>query len=366
MRTESSWLVVYCPRIARQGDSSETNNLQGHKQSLRSPLLKQTMASAPAMQPLIPKGPEPAKDFYHFPDFPPELRLRIWELAYDAVPDTLVYQFALVVEPAPGTHDGDETFDFMEYFLVPMDEVRDLTRELRSLRRVNKESRHESVRLFDSCLHLNQTKQGETSSSCPPIDIPWKSHQNYLCLKSQNVVAGFDKKDNMAFIEQAFENVRLLAFGVDASLSLLLTFTADGANLADLITCCPNVQHVALVSDLLMYDGMKNLFDRIRSGFRVSFWDDWVGRVEEGVISPYEESKNYDMGDHWIVLKMLRILLPGVCKTKPEHALLSRVVYGMIFRTRKNWRCMLRDDESLGDLRGDGSTEESSEGSDDA
>lgn len=324
------------------------------------------MASAPAIQPLIPNETEPAKDFYYFPGLPLELRLRIWEMAYDAIPDTLVYQFGLVVNPPPGTHDGDETLDFMEHFLIPLDEVRDLTRDLRSLRRVNKESRHESGRLFDSCLHLNQTKQGETSSSCPPIDIPWKSHQNYLCLNSQNVVASFDKKDNMAFIEQAFENIRLLAFGVDVSLSLLLAFPADGAKLVDLITCCPNVQHVALVSDLLMHGGINSSFNSVRSSFRISFWDDWVGRVEEGVISPFEESKDYDMGDHWVFLEMLRVVLPGVYKTKPEHALLSRVVYGMIFRTKENLGCMLRDDESLGDLRSDMSTEESSEGSDDA
>ncbi|KAK2598407.1 hypothetical protein N8I77_011827 [Diaporthe amygdali] len=293
------------------------------------------MASAMAIQPLIPNGTEPAKDFHHFPKLPPELRLRIWGMAYDAIPDTLVYQFDLVVKPPPRTHDGDETFDFMEYFLFPSEEVRDLTRDLRSLRKVNKESRHESERLFDSCLHLNQTKQGETSRSFPPISIPWKRDQNYLCLKSQNVVAGFDRKNDMAFIEQAFENVRLLAFGVDDSLWRLLASAAGVTSLAGLITCCPNVQHVALVSDLLMYDGMNSSFDMIRAGFGASFWDDWVGRVKEGVISHYEESKNYDMGDHWFVFKMLRVLLPGVCKTKPEHALLSRVVYGMIFRTRK-------------------------------
>lgn len=109
------------------------------------------MASAIGTSTLDLCGLGPLQDFHLFPRLPPEIRIQIWKMAYDAIPDTKVYRFHLRFSFIPdleiSSDDGEETPE-PQAFVVPLEEVRHLTRELRNLKRVNTESRCEAERMF--------------------------------------------------------------------------------------------------------------------------------------------------------------------------------------------------------------------------
>lgn len=317
------------------------------------------MASVIDNPPLNPHGAEPPKDFPRFPDLPPELRIRIWQMAYDAIPDTVVYRFQLQFSIIPESEmsDDEEETEQPQAFLTPLKEVRDLTHDLRSLRRVNTESRYEGERLFDSCLRLNQTEEGGTSDLCPPINLPWKNDLNFFCfvnLTESDLACLEAASTNL--IAHVFKTVRLLGLGIDRGLEYGLAESEDYDDFAGFILLFPQIQHVALVSDLLMSEAdLDNIDDDIRYSYALSCWDDWAGRVHEDVIgSCIEDPKVVTKEEHLTSLEEFAGRMRYYDDTHSESGgVLWEIGYGMIFRTKEDFGYLLLDDETLEELIGE-------------
>lgn len=325
------------------------------------------MSSAITAAPLNPSGAEPTEEFHCFPELPAELRIRIWQMAYDAIPDTLVYRFRLDFSPI----SDDELSEFegsdvteSEAFVVPLEEVRDLTRDLRSLRSVNTECRHEGEPLFDNCLRLNQTEQGGTTDLCPPISLPWKGYRNFFCLVGATELDMIRAEQaNTTLIDQIFKTVQLLGFGVDRALDngLYGYDSTDFAVYGGFILRFTQIRHVALVSDQLMSEtDLDGIGDDIRSCFTLSCWDDWYGRVHEDIIDSHcENPKLITKEDHLRVLDNF-----AADMITSEHIFgtekLGGINYNMIFRTQDNLDFLLWEDDLLDTMLSDDSSDDAS------
>lgn len=320
---------------------------------------KRRMSSSIATPHLNLSGGEPIKDFHRFPHLPAELRIRVWQMAYNSIPDTLVYRFELKSSRIPIFGPDDFVIELPasaithEAYLVPSEEVKDLTRELRSLRRVNMECRHEGERLFDNCLRLNQTKQGDTTDLHPPISLPWTGSRNFFCLVD---VSEYDmpcRRTSTRFIDQIFNTVQLLGFGMDRRhrLGLYRSPSLDCELFAGFISKFTQIRHVSLVSDKLMSgDDLYDIDDDVRSSFSLSCWDDWLGRVHEDVIGTHHDNnKIVTVDDH---LKALDSFVAAMLESGRFLGLdvISDIAYGMIFRTRENLDFLLWDSDLLDEL----------------
>lgn len=297
------------------------------------------------------RGGEAIKDFHCFPDLPPELRIRIWQMAYDALPNTLVYRFRLDFSPNPEFHDGEATPEMQASF-VPSKEVRNLTSELRNLRRVNTECRHEGEHLFDNCLRLNQTEQGGTTAFCPPISLPWSATSNCFCLVGLNdETMAWLEDASTTLVDNAFKTVQLL--GIEINREFEYGFAISDEDLAELILHFSQIKVVALVSDMLMLEAdLENIEDEIRSSYPLYCWNDWVGRVDDEVLgSQCEEPKISTKDDHLEAMEGFENSMRGYAYWNPGVAdMLDDVAYGMIFRTKEELCHLLLDDEFLGEL----------------
>lgn len=317
------------------------------------------MSSAITAPPLNPNGAETTKEFHCFPALPAELRIRIWQMAYDTIPDTLVYRFRLKFSSIPGPEMSDKEAEagITQAFLVPLEEVRDLTRELRSLRRVNREARYEGESSFDGSLRLNQTEQGGTTDLCPPINLPWKANQNFFCLVDFDAfVTDCLNGVSTVLIDQIFSTVRLLGFSIDRTLKYGFESFDNYGEFAGFISRFTKVHHVALVSDRLMAEAdLENISDGLRSTFTLSCWDDWVGRVQEDVIGPHcEKPKIVTKEEHLAALETFVLSMFYLAETHPEtRGRLWDIGYGMIFRAKHELGYLLLDDLTLGELLGE-------------
>lgn len=280
-------------------------------------------------------------------------------MAYDAIPNTLVYRFRLKFSPTPDIElsDDEKETEIPQAFVEPLEEVKDLTRELRSLRKVNRESRYEGESLFDSCLRLNQTEQGDTTDLYPPISLPWKHNPSFFCF------VGLDELDleylvkaSTTFIAQVFSTVRLLGIGVDRTLEDGIPDFDEYSEIAEFILLFSEIHHVALVSDRLMSEAdLEYIDDDIRSAFTLSCWNDWAGRVQEDVIgSQCHKPKIVTKEEHLGALETFAdcMLYYGENNSKTAGMLLE-IAYGMIFRTKEELGYLLLDDETLGELLGE-------------
>lgn len=281
-------------------------------------------------------------------------------MAYDAIPNTFVYRFRLKFSPTPDIElsDDEEETEIPQAFVEPLEEVKDLTRELRSLRKVNRESRYEGESLFDSCLRLNQTEQGDTTDLYPPISLPWKHNTSFFCFVGLNE---FDleylEEASRVFISQIFSTVRLLGFGVDRALKDgITTHYVDYNAFAEFILLFSEIHHVALVSDRLMSEAdLEYINDDIRSSFTLSCWDDWVGRVHEDVIGSHcHEPKIVTKDEHLEALESFAGSMLYYGDTYSESASeLWNIGYGMIFRAEEDFGYLLLDDWTMGELLGE-------------
>lgn len=292
-------------------------------------------------------GGEPSKDFPRFPDLPPELRIKIWQMAYDVIPDTLVYRFQLQFSLIPDSEmsDDEEETEEPQAFLAPLKEVRDLTRDLRRLRRVNTESRYEGERLFDSYLRLNQTEEGGTKDVCSPINLPWKSDRNFFCFVNLTE-SDLERLDQAStnLIAHVFKTVRLLGIGITSRLEDGPNDTEEYSDIAQFILRFPQIQQVALVSDKLMSKvDLENINDNLRSNFALSCWDDWVGRVQEDVIGSHCHSTEIDTGrEHMEALYAFADSMLHYGETHTQSAgVLLETSYGMIFRAKEDFGYLL-------------------------
>jgi hypothetical protein len=308
------------------------------------------MALPVATSPLDTSEGEVTKGFHSFPDLPAELRIRIWQMAYDALPDTLVYRFRLKFSFIQESEEPAKP----QAYLVPLEEVGYLTSELRSLQRVNTESRHEGERLFGSCLRFNQTEKGEATDLCPPINLPWKGTRNFFCF------VGLDEPDvacllkaNTALIDQVFSTVELLGLGLDRAIEVDIDYYFD---FAEFILLLPKIRHASVVSDLLMSEAdLDNIDEDTRSNFTLSSWNDWVGRVPEDVITSHcEYPKVVTKNQHLDAVSDFTeaMIHYGDTIREPAGALLG-VDYGMIFRTEENLDFLLWDVDLLEQLFSD-------------
>lgn len=292
-------------------------------------------------------------------------------MAYDAVPDTLVYRFELkfFLEPNLELSDAPTEAKELHACLVPLEELKGLTRDVRNLRRISTESRHEGERLFNDCLCLNQTEQGATTHAFPPIRLPWKADRNFLCIfgMDETVIERLGEASTV-LIAQALKTVRLLGFSMDRTREYGLGILDDYEALAKFILLFREVQRVVLVSDRLTnYAELERLDDEFRSSFKLSTWYDWVGRVDEAVINTYparhredydsENGSDYEsdgdvkvdsMGEHLLILERFCFGMMGYeISHIRDLEFFSRIDYGMIFRTVDDWDVLLWDDESL-------------------
>lgn len=290
-------------------------------------------------------GGEPTKEFYRFPDLPAELRIRVWQVAYNSIPDTLVYRFQLNIASIPILGPDEFVAELpasalvREAYLVPSEEVKDLTRELRSLRRVNTECRHEGERLFDNCLRLNQTEQGDTTDLHPPISLPWKGSRNFFCLFDVSEIELGFVGTSTRFIDQIFNTVQLLGFGMDRRHRLGLDRCPSlvGAHFVGFISKFTQIRNVSLVSDKLMSEeDLYDINDGWRSSYTLSSWDDWFGRVHEDVIGThYHDPRIVTVDDHLEALYSFEdAMLEGDAFF--GQGVVSDIAYGMIFRTQEN------------------------------
>lgn len=305
-----------------------------------------------------------ADEFHCFPNLPSELLLRIWQMAYDTIPNMELYRFRLEFRPSYFVGLDDDEFEKLEdtgeqqseAFLVPLGEVSDLTRDLRNLRRINAESRYESQRLFDSYLRLNQTHQGWISDSetCVPINLPWKADRNFFCLVAPTSDELSDLNEaSTSLIDQVFETVRLLGFGIDREDELGLDFFQEYEDFAQFILRFQNIHHVALVSDLLMAESdLDDIDNSHRSVLCFSSWYDWVGRVDENVMeSRCEHAELVTKEDHIESLQSFVFTMWEYGETHPESAkVLDTLRYGMLFKTKEDLDFLLYDDEFLAEL----------------
>ncbi|KAG6368624.1 hypothetical protein INS49_002837 [Diaporthe citri] len=317
------------------------------------------MSSAITIPLPIPSGGEPIKEFHRFPDLPPEIRIRIWQMAYDAIPDTLVYRFRLEFSSIPDSElsDDEEETEVPQAFFAPLKEVKYLTREVRSLRKVNRESRYEGESLFDGCLRLNQTEQGGTTDLCPPINLPWKGNRSVFCFVGLNE---FDlvclEQASWVFIAQVFSTVRLLGLGLDRESEDGITADGDYHEFAEFILLFQEIHEVALVSDRLMSEAdLDYIDDDIRSSFTLSCWDDWVGRVHEDVIGSHcHEPKIVTKDEHLEAMEVFAGSMFHYGEIHSESAsMLLEIVFGMIFRTKEDYGYLLLDDETMEELLGE-------------
>lgn len=318
------------------------------------------MSSAITTPPLNPNGGEPTKEFHCFPELPAELRVCVWQMAYDAIPNTLVYRFRLEFSSTPDYEMSDDEgeAEVPQAFFVPLDEVRHLTRELRSLRRVNREARYEGESLFDGSLRLNQTEQGGTTDLYPPINLPWKANQNFFCFVDLDefVLECLDRASTV-FIDQVFTTVRMLGLDMDSAIDFGIEAIDGYSSFAEFILLFTEVHYVALVGDRLMSEAeLENIDDELRSTFTLSCWDDWVGRVQEDVIGyRFNDPRVVTKEQHLEVLEFFTDYMP-LCfsRFQSESAgWLSELGYGMIFRTKEDLDYLLLDDFTLGELFGE-------------
>lgn len=303
-------------------------------------------------------GGEPTKEFYRFPDLPAELRIRVWQMAYNSIPDTLVYRFQLnfgstpILGPDEFVAELPASALVREAYLVPSEEVKDLTRELRSLRRVNTECRHEGERLFDNCLRLNQTEQGDTTDLHPPISLPWKGSRNFFCLFDVSEIELRFVGTSTRFIDQIFNTVQLLGFGMDRRHRLGLDRCPSLVceNFVGFISKFTQIRNVSLVSDKLMSEeDLHDIDNEVRSSFTLSSWDDWFGRVHEDVIGThYHDPRIVTVDDHLTALdSFVDAILEGGAffgldvVSDAAYDLVINIAYGMIFRTRENMDFLL-------------------------
>lgn len=277
-------------------------------------------------------------------------------MAYNAIPDTLVYRFQLQFSLIPDSEmsDDEEETEEPQAFLAPLKEVRDLTRDLRSLRRVNTESRYEGERVFDSCLRLNQTEEGGTSDLCRPINLPWKNTWNFFCFVNltESDLECLERAST-SLIAHVFKTVRFLGLGINRGIEGGLEYTEDYSAFAKFILRFPQIQQVALVSDQLMSEAdLDNINDEIRYTFALSCWIDWVGRVQEDVIGSHCHATEIDTREeHLEALEAFADSMLHYGETHSESAgLLWDTAYGMIFRTKEDFGYLLLDDETLEEL----------------
>lgn len=317
------------------------------------------MSSAITTPPPNPVGGETPKEFHFFPELPAELRVRIWQMAYDAIPNTLVYRFRLEFSSTPSSSliSESEEAEVPQAFLVPLDEMRHLTRELRSLRRVNREARHEGESLFDGSLRLNQTEQGGTTDLYPPINLPWKANQNFFCFVNLDgsVLRCLDRASRV-LIDQAFTTVRMLGLGMDSAVDFGIEALSGSSSFTEFILLFTEVHDVALVGDRLWSKAeLQNIDDELRSTFTLSCWDDWVGRVQEDVFgSHFNDPRIVTKEQHLEIMEFFyEYMLPCFSGVQSESSgWLSEIGYGMIFRTKKDLDYLLLDDFTLGELLG--------------
>ena len=314
------------------------------------------MASTTATSTLDSTEAGTIKDFHWFPQLPPELRIRIWRMAYDAIPETLVYRFRLRFSFLPDldSTDDEEGTTEPQAFLEPLEEVKYLTRELRSLRRVNTECRYEGERLFDGCLRLNQTEQGNATDIYPPINLPWKDDETFFCfvdLKEHDLVSL--QLVSTVLIDQVFATVQLLGLSVDRALENGITSFNNYDSFAIFILEFPAIQNVSLVSDRLMpEEELDDLPDDDRSSYPLSCWYDWAGRVPEDVIGLHcKDGKLVTAENH---LDAINEFAGSMHDYGEEFAeALCELSYGMIFRTTEDLDFLLLDDETLEKFRYD-------------
>ncbi|POS73951.1 hypothetical protein DHEL01_v207656 [Diaporthe helianthi] len=163
-------------------------------------------------------------------------------MAYDAIPDTKVYRFHLRFSFIPdleiSSDDGEETPE-PQAFVVPLEEVRHLTRELRNLKR---------------------TEQGDSTELYPPITLPW-SNYNVFCFVG---LSEFDlaclSKSSTTLITRMFRTVHRLGLGINRNLDDGITCYEDETtnlntyagydDFAEFILRFPQVYHVALLCKL--------------------------------------------------------------------------------------------------------------------
>lgn len=320
------------------------------------------MSSAITAPPLNPSGAETTEEFHCFPELPAELRVRVWQMAYDAIPNTLVYRFRLEFSSIPDSvssdDDDEEEAEAPQAFLVPLEEVRHLTRELRSFRSVNREARYEGESLFDGSLRLNQTEQGGTTDLYPPINLPWKANRNFFCFVNLDgsVLQCLDTASTI-WIDHAFTTVRMLGLGMDNAVDFGIEALGGYSSFAEFILLFTEVHDVALVGDRLMSEAeLQNIDDDLRSTFTLSCWNDWVGRVQEDVFgSHFNDPRIFTTEQHLEILEFFtEYMLACFSGVQSESSgWLSEIGYGMIFRTKKDVGYLLLRDFTWEELFGE-------------
>lgn len=280
-------------------------------------------------------------------------------MAYDAIPDTLVYRFQLEFSSMPDSHLSDDEWENTERpkaFLTPLEEVKDLTRELRNLRRVNRESRYEGESLFDGYLRLNQTEQGDATDFCLPINLPWKRKHNFFCFVDlfESDLECLDRADTV-LIDQVFSTVRLLGLSVNRAIEDGILAFGDYSGFAEFISLFHEVVAVALVSDRLMSENeLEDIDDDFRSTFALGCWNDWFGRVQEDIIGcDVVNPKIVTAEEHLGALEQFADAIIFYGDSRLETTRLWEIQYGMIFRTKEDFGYLLLCDEILKEALGE-------------
>ncbi|KAG8159699.1 hypothetical protein KVR01_010336 [Diaporthe batatas] len=312
------------------------------------------MASTVDTSPLDPGGGETLEHFHCFPDLPPEIRIEIWQKAYRALHYSPVYRFRLKFSQAQDTGEEEKP----KAFLVPLEEVGYLTRELRSLRRVNSEALLEGDRFFgrsiySGCgyLRFNQTDKGDTTDICSPINLPWRGMCDLFCfvdLTESDVLRL--KEADTSLIDHVFSQVEAVGLGLDRTLEAGDQFFEP---FADFLSLFRQLQHASLVSDLLMSEAdLDNICDDIRSDYLLSSWSGWDGMVPEGVFgSDCEDANIVTKDQHLEVLADFTDAMYDWGETFPKSAsALLRTSYGMMFRTKECLDFLLWSDDVLDDI----------------
>lgn len=187
----------------------------------------------------------------------------------------------------------DESCHSTLTLITPLREVAALTRDLRSLRAVNLESRAEGDRtgLWDCHVTLRGRKCDGSRRSVVPIHLPWKRDESTLCLV--NLTAA--KLDNLrgadtSSLDDMFKFTRKLGFNFAPREYTGIDWKVTGNHhtgdrkLLGFLERFDRLFSIDLVSECLMNEAdLRGIDNRWRKVFHLGSWDDWVGRVDEEV-----------------------------------------------------------------------------------
>lgn len=270
----------------------------------------------------------PATELHCFPFLPPELRIKIWKLAYQEIyiPEILRFRLDIMLMPTHGD-DVDVTilkekqhnkssppylppkYEHSTFgpttkvaLLTPLPEVAGFTRELRHMRAACVEARMESFSprdvdnqnsrqpLVDCWLDFLGTKKVRGGDNVCPIRLAWNRRHTKLCLDgltAAGVDLLFQPKTVKRSIADIFMKLQCLdlmvnrrhAKGFDRR---LLLAEPGHHGLADLIKRFNFLAHIELVSDLLMFENyLRGISNQDQGSFLLTCWFDWIGRIHK-------------------------------------------------------------------------------------